>query len=301
MWCKMGNLKTIIFVILALWLSAFILSAFIPAPGGVFVDGNVALIKIDGVIMTEDPGSFFGTKIASASEIVKLIELADENPSVEAILFEINSPGGSAVASLEIASAIKDANKTTVAYIREVGASGGYWAASATDYIVANPLAVTGSIGVISSYLEFSGFMEKYGISYQRLVAGKFKDIGTPYRNLTSEEEKILLEKLDLIHDYFVSAVAENRGMNESEVKELATGMFYLGAEAEELNLVDKTGDLETAKNYIKDKLKVDEITLVEYKEHSSFFDIFSAKLNENFFFFGKGLVSSDEKPLIMT
>ena len=90
----------------------------------------------------------------------------EENKDIKAIVLEINSPGGSAVASDEIASAVKKSNKPTVAVIREAGASGGYWIASSTDHIIANRMSITGSIGVISSYLEFSGLIEKYWVGW---------------------------------------------------------------------------------------------------------------------------------------
>ena len=107
---------------------------------------------------------------------------------------EINSPGGSAVASDEIATAVKNAKKPVISLIREVGASGGYWVASASDYIIANRMSITGSIGVISSYLEFSGLMEKYGVGYERLVAGENKDLLTPYKKLEADQ-KALVQK----------------------------------------------------------------------------------------------------------
>jgi len=148
--------------------------------------GNVALIPISGVIMTEESGSYFSSEIASSSEIVKSLHEAEESSQIKAIVLEINSPGGSAVASDEIGSAVKKAKlkKPVVAVIRDAGASGGYWVASAADYIVANRMSITGSIGVLSSYLEFSGLMEQYGVTYEKLTAGKYKDMGNPFEKL---------------------------------------------------------------------------------------------------------------------
>jgi len=136
--------------------------------------GNVALISVEGIIM--GGGSSFGQEIVSSKTIVDFLKDAEEKSRVEAVVLEINSPGGSAVASDEIASQIKKMEKPVVVVIREVGASGGYWVASAADYVIANRMSITGSIGVISSYLEFSGLMERYGVSYERLVAGEYKD-----------------------------------------------------------------------------------------------------------------------------
>ena len=115
------------------------------------LSGNVALIPIDGVIVGDKDSDFLFESVTSSPEAVELIEKANKNPNIKAIILEINSPGGSAVASEEIANAIRKTNKTTVAWIREAGASGAYWVASATDYVVANRASITGSIVVIAS------------------------------------------------------------------------------------------------------------------------------------------------------
>src|SRR3989338_8536572 len=159
-----------IFVLLLLGILGFIAVGIVSLFVGFDVEslsGNVALIPIDGVIIgTEDSGFLFDG-VTSSPEAVEFIEKAEKNPSIKAIILEINSPGGSAVASEEIANAVKKVNKTTVAWVREAGASGAYWVASASDHIVASRMSVTGSIGVIASYLEFPGLLERYNVTYQ--------------------------------------------------------------------------------------------------------------------------------------
>ena len=146
-----------IFVLLLLSVLGIISVGIISFFAGLDVEslsGNVALIPIDGVIIgSRESDSIFETSVSS-TEIIKFIEKADKNPSIRAIILEINSPGGSAVASEEIANAVKKTNKTTVAWIREIGTSGAYWVSSASDRIVADRVSITGSIGVIASYLE---------------------------------------------------------------------------------------------------------------------------------------------------
>ena len=197
-----------VFVIILLAVLGFIAVGILSLFAGVDVDslgGNVALIPIEGEITgSRDPGLSFGGAVAASPDIVEMIEKADKNPSIKAIIFEINSRGGSAVASQEIADAVAKTNKTKVAWIREVGASGAYWVASSTDHIVANRASITGSIGVIASYLEFPGFLERYNITYNRLVAGKYKDIGSPFKEMTSEERAVFQQTLDEMRDYFV-------------------------------------------------------------------------------------------------
>jgi protease IV len=250
--------------------------------------GNVAVIPIEGTIVTQGSSSLFGEQLATSEEIVKMIEKADDNPQIKAILFQINSPGGSAVASDEIAQAIKATNKTTVAWIREIGTSGAYWVASSCDIVVANRMSITGSIGVIASYLEFSGLMDDYNITYQRLVSGKFKDVGSPFRPLTSDEEELLQDELDQIHEYFVAEVAANRNLPLSDVRTLATGMFYIGSDAKAKGLVDVLGGRKEAVTSIEERIGTS-ARLVEYRRKPSLMDLFGNVMQESSFYIGRG------------
>ncbi|MEM4397999.1 MAG: RDD family protein, partial [Candidatus Woesearchaeota archaeon] len=135
---------------------------------------NVAIIPLYGVISVSE-GDMFSSDIISSDAVIKKIEKAENNKEIKAIIFDINSPGGSPVATDEISQKIKSLkqkNITTIAVIREYGASGAYWIASSTDYIFANRMSLVGSIGVIGSYLDFSGFLNRYNITYQRYVSG---------------------------------------------------------------------------------------------------------------------------------
>ena len=180
---KRSKLRSILLTICAVLFVVFFIIPIAISSFSNFDYGNVALIPIEGII-TGSGGSYLGSSTISSKSIVEFIEEADKSDNIDAIVLEINSPGGSAVASDEIAEAVKNAKKPVVSFIREVGASGGYWVASASDYIIANRMSITGSIGVISSYLEFSGLMEKYGVGYERLVAGENKDLLSPYTKL---------------------------------------------------------------------------------------------------------------------
>lgn len=253
--------------------------------------GNVAVIPVEGVIMIGS-GSYLGGQTASSNTVVDFLKNAEKKSMVEAVLLEINSPGGSAVASDEIASQIKKMEKPVVAVIREMGASGGYWVASSADYIIANRMSITGSIGVLSSYLEFSGLMEKYGVSYERLVAGDYKDMGTPYRGLEDNERKILQSKLNTIHDFFIKEIAENRGLSEDKVREIATGEFLLGVEALEEGLVDELGDKDTAEKYLKDVAGLEEVDYVKYEVKKGLLEEIFGVVSDYFFRIGEGIGS---------
>ncbi len=243
--------------VIKLLLVLFISSLLIGLAAALFLSpvdtGNVAVIPIEGPITLSGGGLL--SPGASADLIEQEIDKAASDPMVDAVVFEINSPGGSAVASDEIVRKIRALNKTTVAVIRESGASGAYWIASATDHIIANPLSITGSIGVTWSYLSFQGLLSDYNITYNRIVTGPDKDIGSPYRNLTADERALLEQKVNTVLDYFVADVARNRNLSVAKVRSLANGTIFLGTEAKAEGLVDQLGTMDTAKAYLEKRL----------------------------------------------
>jgi protease-4 len=274
-------------VIGILTIISYVVSGFLGLflnPSGLQLGGNVALIPVEGVIVSSGTSSPFGGDVTSSTTIVNFIDAAEKNPGIKAILLEVNSPGGSAVASDEVAAALKRTNKTTVAYIREVGASGGYLIASAADYIFVNKMSITGSIGVLASYIEISGLMQKYNVTYERLVAGKYKDIGSPYKKLTDEERSILEE---------LSVIA---------VKQLATGEPIIGTRAKELGLVDAIGGKDEAVSYIEQHLNIT-ASIVEYREKVSLLDMLTRLMGDSFYRMGlgigNGLQSRDNRPIV--
>ena len=284
-----------IFAVFLLMIAGFIAVGIISLFSGVDVDsleGNVAMIPIEGVIVGTDSSGLFFDDSVSSRDTIELIEKADRNPNIKAIILQINSPGGSAVASEEIANAVKKTNKTTVAWIREAGASGAYWIASSADYIVSSRISITVSIGVIASYLEFGNFLEDHNVTYRRLVAGKYKDMGSPMREMTDEELAIFQNDLDTIRDYFVSEVAKNRKMGKKDIDKAANGLFYLGVQAKELGLVDELGGKDEAVAYIemKENIKAD---IVEYETKKGFFEALSGAMKGQSFFVGKGIGSA--------
>ncbi|HLD96917.1 MAG TPA: signal peptide peptidase SppA [Candidatus Nanoarchaeia archaeon] len=233
--------------------------------------GSIARIQISGAIGGGDLLSGSGV---NPDEIVDMIERADSDSTVRGILIEINSPGGTPVASEEMMRAVKGTSKPTVALIRDIGASGAYWVASAASYIVASPVSLTGSVGVRSSYLEFSQFLSRYGVRYESLASGEYKELGSPYRNLTDVERELLLDELAKTHDYFLSSVAENRQItSEENLGIIASARVFLGSEALELGLVDVLGGRKEAEDWLKEHTNLTEINYISY-ERKPFFNI---------------------------
>lgn len=205
----------------------------------------IAKIRIYGPII---PSSSRAPQLKSVNpdKVMQKIQWAGSR-GVKAIIFEINSPGGAVLPSKEIADAIATCEAHTVAWVRDLAASGAYWIASACDRIVADPMSGIGSIGVISGYLEFSGLMKKYGVGYEGFKAGEFKDMGIPFRKPSEKERKHIQDHIDRIHEKFIESVARNRGVDKKKILDLANGRIYLGDEAKELGLVDRLGGREAA------------------------------------------------------
>lgn len=204
---------------------------------------SVAVIHLDGVIQGGAVGS------GSPEYVLDQLDQALADPNVKSILLRIDSPGGTVAASQEIMLAVRRASeeKPVIASVGDICASGGYMVASQCDEIVASPGSSVGSIGVIMEVANVEELLNKVGISFTTLTSGEFKDAGSPYRSLTETETAMLNEQLTIVYDQFIADVAEGRGMNESEVRELATGWVWLGSEALELGLVDSLGNYNDA------------------------------------------------------
>ncbi len=199
---------------------------------------KVALITVDGVIL-------------DSKEVIEQLEKYRTNPSVKAIVLRINSPGGGVAPSQEIHEEILKTRqidkKPIVASMGSVAASGGYYIASATDLIVANPGSMTGSIGVLLQVPNISGLMQKIGVKSVVVKSGRHKDLASPTREMTDAERQILQGMLDDVHGQFIDAVATGRRIDRKKVETIADGRIFSGREAQSLGLVDQLGDLQDA------------------------------------------------------
>ncbi len=205
--------------------------ALAPLPG---LD-KVAIVKIEGVLI-------------GSEQVVEEIKDYAEDASVKAIIIRVDSPGGGVVPSQEIFNAVLDARKKgkkIVISMGSVAASGGYYVAAAADRIVANPGTLTGSIGVKMEFANLEKLFEKIGIKGMVIKAGEYKDIGSPYREMTEPERKLLQAVIDDVHSQFIEAVAKGRNLPEADVRAIADGRIFTGRQALQLKLVDELGDLE--------------------------------------------------------
>ncbi|MBR9690218.1 signal peptide peptidase SppA [Candidatus Woesearchaeota archaeon] len=284
--------KIILFLLLLWLLSSIVSSFFKVSSGGTSTDltGNVAIIKVYGTIRSTSSDGFAASGISS-NDLVELLDSVDRDPSVKAVVLDINSGGGSAVGSDEIGQKVASMKKPTVAWIREIGASGAYWIASNTDHIVANRMSIVGSIGVIGSYLEIANFLEDHNVTYRRFVSGKFKDSGSPLKELTNEEEDLIQSLLNEIYDEFVLEIAVNRNLSVKTVESLATGEVFTGAKGVELGLIDEVGGIDEVTAYLEGTYNITvDYKLVEKQE--SFQDILRKLVSQQSFSIGRGIGS---------
>ncbi|MBM3148954.1 MAG: signal peptide peptidase SppA [Chloroflexi bacterium] len=212
------------------------------------VESKVAVIPLNGPVQFEAGGFLFFTGSAITPQLVRSqLDKARADWAVKAVVLQIESPGGSAAACQEILTQIEKLEKPIVVSFGSVAASGGYYIASKADKIVALPATLTGSIGVISQIPNIKGLYDKLGINMEVFKGGKYKDMYTGLRELTSEERELMQKMTDQFYEQFVNTVAEGRGLDVEKVRSLATGQLYTGEQAKELGLVDELGGLDTA------------------------------------------------------
>ncbi len=211
---------------------------------------KVAVIELQGTI-GDVSSLFLNSRSIDVDQTTSLIRSAADSSLIGAIVLDINSEGGSASATQSVVEAVRYARskKPVVSFVSDVGASGGYWIAASANKLVVAPLSLTGSIGVISDFIDASGFLAKYGFSFQTVKTGKYKDMGSPSRPLTDEEKKIVQDISDQVYDEFVNGIAESRSMDTNYLRTLAQGQVFLGKQAVKLGLADSTGARDDAVN----------------------------------------------------
>ena len=203
---------------------------------------NIAVLPIEGILLPYTGLEGFDL-VTTPQMISDFMDAAEADDNIKGVLVEINSPGGTPVASHRIAERLHSSSLPVVGLIGDIGASGGYMVVAATDFVIASPMSDVGSIGVNMSYVEQSEKNEEEGLTYVQLMTGKFKDIGSPERPITDEERELLQSDLDIIHNEFIDIVTEYRELPRAEVVAAADGASMPGARALDANLIDALGN----------------------------------------------------------
>ena len=241
---KPKNKKIALAVIFTLFLFVSVVAfALILAFNVPVNDKCVAVVRINGEITAESTNSLFEDHPGS-EEIAEAIRKLNDRDDVGSVLVVINSPGGSVYGSREIYEALESLDKPKVTYMKEIAASGGYYIASGTDYIMADPTTLTGSIGVISMYTDFTPLLKKIGVNVSPIKSGAHKDIGSGFRPMTEEEKEILQSIVNEVFENFKEVVIKSRKgkLNMKKFNEILDGRVLTGKQAKEVGLVDELG-----------------------------------------------------------
>ncbi len=226
--------------------------------------GEIALVHVQGVLM-------------NSRDIVRQLSDYRHNPKVRGIILRIDSPGGAVAPAQEIYSEImklRAGHKTVYASMGTVAASGGYYIACAADYVLANPGTLTGSISAVMAFNNIEELTKKIGVKPNIIKSGKFKDMGSPLRAMSLEEQKLLQNVVDDVHQQFVQAIAKGRNLPLAQVHKIADGRIMTGQQALKLKLIDEVGGLEKTIELLAKKLGVKgRPKVIEQKEKIPFLD----------------------------
>lgn len=230
--------KSLTFVYLFVLMIMF----FVGARGGVavpYAKPHVAVVRLDGVISADER--------ASAGKVGEALRSAFKNDHAKAVIVAINSPGGSPVQSGYIYDEMRrlksvHPDKKLYAVIADIGASGGYYVASAADEIYADKASLVGSIGVTASGFGFVETLDKLGVERRHFTAGAHKAFLDPFSPINEEEKQFWQQVLQDIHQQFIAAVTTGRGDRLQITEEVASGLIWNGEQALELGLIDGLG-----------------------------------------------------------
>ncbi len=217
-------------------LSAFLMGLLSRSSSGIFGKEALGLLKIEGIIVDVD-------------WYMEQVKSLRENQSVRAVVLRINSPGGAVAPTQELYDELLKLreDKPLVVSMGTVAASGGYYLSSAADWIVSNPGTLTGSIGVIMEFTNLEEMFGKLGIKSETIKSGEYKDMGSPFRELTANERNLLTDMVMDIREQFVEAVVEGRQLKYEDVDPYFDGRVFSGRQALEIGLVDELGNINVA------------------------------------------------------
>lgn len=234
---------------------------------------KVLLLDISGVIRNKEKRSLTGAtlELGMVERVREILDMAEQDEDIKALLIRINSPGGTVTSSDIIYHEIKTYKKKTgvKVYISivDLAASGGYYIAVAGDRIVAHPTSLIGSIGVIALKINLQGLFKKIGVDWEVVKSAEKKDFLSPLRPLTVEERKLFQFTIDHYHQRFLQVIAENRpGLDLAAVGILADGRMYTSDQALENKMIDRIGYLDDVMDLIKTDLESEDPEVITYQ-----------------------------------
>jgi protease-4 len=232
---------------------------------------RIAVIYVDGDITdgTSQHIPVLGTSLAGGQTLVDAVAAARDDPQIGAIILRIDSPGGSALASELVAREVFATRgvKPILCSMSNLAASGGYFVAAGCDLIFAEPMTITGSIGIFYGKFDLGGLAQKLGVTTDTFKRGKRADLESMFRPYTDDERAMLLDKLRYMYGRFVGAVAEGRGLTQDDVDAIGRGHVWSGAQAMPIKLVDRFGGLGDAIDEAKRRIGLAATTQIQLQE----------------------------------
>lgn len=245
-----------------------------------FGSGNVKVVRIplDGVIMRAEEEGFFTARSDMVESILTQVRVAEHDPDMRAIILEVNSPGGGVTPSDEIYNALRGfrasrPDRRVVVFIRDLGASGAYYAAMAGDFIIAEPTAVVGSIGVIMQTMNFQGLSEKIGITDVTIKSGANKDMLNPFQPVNTNQVALLQTLIDDMQTRFSGIVIEGRKLDAKAAAGLFDGRIFSASDALNKGLIDEIGYWNDALARTAQLLDTGALRVVRYEPQRTFFE----------------------------
>ncbi|TVQ63122.1 MAG: signal peptide peptidase SppA [Phycisphaerales bacterium] len=230
---------------------------------------KIAMIDIDGVILSIDEPALGGGRSNTIDRVVRRLNIAEHDPRVKGVVLRINSPGGGVTATdvlyHEIRAFRERSGKPVVASMGDTAASGGYYLALAADRVVAHPSTITGSVGVIIPTVNVSAGLASLGIQGRAVVSGPNKDIANPLQPARDEHYAILQAMVDEMHATFAELVRTRRGLEGEALASATDGRVFTGAQAVEMGLIDQTGGLRDAFRLARELAGIEGAQLVRY------------------------------------
>ena len=248
-------------------------------------NNRIAVLNVEGAIQdTGEASSLLGGTGYNHDLFMDQLEQVKNDDSVKAFMLKVNSPGGGVVESAEIYDKIKEIQEETekpfYVSMGATAASGGYYISAPADKIFVNRETTTGSIGVIMQALNYDDLAEKYGIDFETIKTGPYKDMGSPSRDMTEEERGIYQSMINDSYETFVDVIEEGRGMTEEQVKALADGRVMNGRQAVEANLADDFGFEEDVLAALQKDFNLEDAQVFEYGMAQGIGSLFSMKIN---------------------
>lgn len=263
------------------------------------VDKRIVKVTIDGTIAdTGESSGLFSNEGYNHAFVLQQLQAIQEDDSIKAVLLEVNSPGGGVYESAELARQIhliQDKKKALYVSMQSMAASGGYYISASADKIFATDETITGSIGVISSSLNYAGLLEKLGLKEQTYKSGALKDMNAPTKEPSEEEKNVMQDYINSSYERFVDIVATGRKLPKETVYKLADGRIYDGSQAVKNGLVDEIGYEDQALTALRKDKNLKHAQVFEYGTSSTGFaqTFFGAKLAQ-----WQGLTQSPETRL---